>query len=126
MGWAVGKTELALEYAHRFASDYDVAWWVPAELPTSATAVLAALAGRLGVEELADQSEMVAALFEELRPRDRWLLIYDNAERPDQLARLLPPGGGGQVLVTSRWSAWGRQASPLEVNCWPAMSRSRS
>jgi hypothetical protein len=112
----VGKTELALEYAHRFASDYDVAWWVPAELPTSATAVLAALAGRLGVEELADQSEMVAALFEELRPRDWWLLIYDNAERPDQLAGLLPPGGGGQVLVTSRWSAWGRQASPLEVN----------
>jgi hypothetical protein len=44
----VGKTELALEYAHRFASDYDVDWWVPAELPTSATAVLAALAGRRG------------------------------------------------------------------------------
>jgi hypothetical protein len=44
----VGKTELALEYAHRFASDYDVAWWVPAEQPASATAALAALAGRLG------------------------------------------------------------------------------
>jgi TIR domain len=40
----VGKTELALEFAHRFASDYDVAWWVPAELPTSATAALATLA----------------------------------------------------------------------------------
>jgi TIR domain len=50
----VGKTELAVEFAHRFASDYDIAWWVPAELPTSATASLAALAGRLGVEEMAD------------------------------------------------------------------------
>jgi tetratricopeptide (TPR) repeat protein len=112
----VGKTELALEFAHQFASDYDIAWWVPAELPTSATAALAALARRLGFEELADQGEMVVGLFDLLRSRDRWLLVYDNAERPDRLAGLLPPGGRGHVLVTSRWSAWGNHAKPLPVN----------
>ena len=79
----VGKTQLALEFAHRYGSDYDVTWWVPAEQPTSATAALATLAGRLGVEQVADQAEMVAGLFDRLRRRDRWLLVYDNAERPE-------------------------------------------
>jgi tetratricopeptide (TPR) repeat protein len=112
----VGKTQLALEFAHRFASDYDIIWWVAAEQPTSATAALAALAGRLGIELVADQSEMVAGLFDRLRQRDRWLLVYDNAEQPEALAGLLPPGGGGRVLVTSRYGAWGKLGAPIRLD----------
>jgi KaiC/GvpD/RAD55 family RecA-like ATPase len=58
----VGKTQLVLEYAHRFASDYDVVWWISAEQPTSAVAALAELAGRLGIPRAADQDEMAAGL----------------------------------------------------------------
>jgi TIR domain len=111
----VGKTQLALEYAHRFRSDYELIWWVPADQPTSVATALAELAGRLGVPPVADQTLMIEGLFDRLRGRGRWLLVYDNAERPDQLTGLLPPAGGGHVLVTSRWAAWGSQASPLPL-----------
>jgi tetratricopeptide (TPR) repeat protein len=106
----VGKTQLALEYAYRFASDYEVIWWINAEQATAAVAALAGLARQLGIPELSDQSEMVNRLFGLLRGRDRWLLVFDNAQRPEQLQGLWPPGGGGHVLVTSRWSAWKSRA----------------
>jgi Tetratricopeptide repeat len=58
----------------------------------------------------------VARLLGALRERDRWLLIYDNAEDPAALAPHLATGGGGQVLITSRNPAWHDLATPLGVD----------
>jgi tetratricopeptide (TPR) repeat protein len=104
-----------LEYAHRYGADYDLIWWIGAEQPTTVIAALAELAGHLGIAERPDQTEMVEALWEELRGRDRWLLVFDNAEQPADLQPFLPPGGRGHVLVTSRWAAWGEWARPLHL-----------
>jgi tetratricopeptide (TPR) repeat protein len=112
----VGKTELALEYAHRYATDYDLMWWVVAERPPTVATSLVELAGRLGIGEAAEPAETIGELFDELRGQGRWLLVFDNAEAPQELADYLPPGGSGHVLVTSRYATWGRLAAPVRLD----------
>jgi tetratricopeptide (TPR) repeat protein len=111
----VGKTQLAVEYAYRFLDDYDLVWWVPAEQAVAIPTALVALARRLGIPEAGEQDEMIDRLRNQLRERPRWLLIYDNAERPRDLEPYLP-GTRGHVLITSRNPAWAGIAAPLKVD----------
>lgn len=123
-----GKSNLAVEYAHRHADDYDLVWWIPAEQATSARAALALLARQLGMPRSDDIKGTVDGVLRALRagkPYGRWLLIYDNAQEPDQIVPLTPLsidgpgpalGPGRHVLVTSRDRSWERRASVVDVD----------
>ncbi|WP_405474134.1 FxSxx-COOH system tetratricopeptide repeat protein [Streptomyces canus] len=102
----IGKTQIAVEYAHRFASQYDIVWWVDAEQADQLPVRYTELADRLGIAKSDAGTEANAyALLQRLRTRHRWLLILDNAEQPDQIEPWLPEGPG-HVLITSRNPDW--------------------
>lgn len=124
----VGKTQLVLEYAHRYSADYDVVWWVPAAQPSEARAKLAALAPLLGGAEadaddddadVGNTGQQVRAALTALRrgdPYRHWLVVFDNAEDPGELAALLPTGPG-HVVLTSRNQDWSSgRAETVEID----------
>ena len=111
----VGKSRLALEAAHRAADRGRIVWWIPAGATVAAVEALGQLARALGVAEHADQTVMLARLWEELRRRAGWTLVYDDCPDPEAIATLRPPAGDGTVLVTSRHRGWGRIGCTVAV-----------
>ncbi len=112
----VGKTQLAAEYAHRFAGAYGLAWWVDSERPALIGDQFAALGRELRCVEPGAGIEAVrSAVLGELRDRGGWLLVFDNAQDPADITGWLP-GGGGHVLITSRERKWAEIAVPVEVD----------
>ncbi|MFF3690999.1 FxSxx-COOH system tetratricopeptide repeat protein [Streptomyces sp. NPDC002187] len=112
----VGKTQLAIEYGHRFAGEYELAWWIRSEDPALIPDQLAELAVKTGAAHAdTPPAQALEALAEELRTRARWLLVFDNAEDPAALGPYLP-GGNGHVLITSRNPDWQDAAIAVEVD----------
>ncbi|MFJ3336891.1 FxSxx-COOH system tetratricopeptide repeat protein [Streptomyces sp. NPDC086766] len=115
----VGKTQLAIEYAYRHQAEYDVVWWIPSERPGQIGQALVELAQRLGLVTTTEANIAGPAVREALRegrPYARWLLIFDNADNPEQVRHYFPQGGNGTILVTSRNRRWGQVGGSLEVD----------
>ena len=86
----MGKTQVALEYAHRFQADYDIIWWMNCGQAQYVDASLADL-GQSGCGQVFDAgmpeeggvtevAQQVLRTPQRRAGRQRWLLIYDNAE----------------------------------------------
>ena len=112
----VGKSQLAARYVRQVADDYDVVAWIRAQ--DGGITDLADLAARLGqpVAGLTPSDRAQRALDWLASSDQRWLLALDNVESPEQLERLLPRGGHGRVLVTSRDRALDQYAPVLAID----------
>lgn len=108
----VGKSQLAVEFVHRYGARFlGGVFWCSFADGAGVAAEVAACGGpdHLGLhpeyERLAldDQVRLVREAWAQATPR---LLVFDNCEDTALLAAWLPNTGGCRVLVTSQRSAW--------------------
>ena len=112
----VGKTQLALAYAHTRRDQYDMLWLLRAnDVPTLNNELrLLGVTLELSTPEVQDADVIRTKVLNHLSSsKKRWLLLYDNVDEltPRELRPYLP--GGGHLLITSRraaahWQAFGQ------------------
>ncbi len=116
----VGKTTVATEYAWRKRDELDLVWWVRADQSLTLVGDLAELADTVGrggrADPLEDPEERAGRVVSWLEHTSkRWLVVFDDADRPQFLERWVPRTGGGQVIITSRYADWTALAEPFLV-----------
>lgn len=112
----VGKTQLALEFVYQYAEQYDLVWWISAEQPSLVLASLEELGRRLGLPTNEDRKQTAGIVRDALASSPlRWLLVFDNADQPDDIAPLVP-SAGGHVILTSRNQTWAHVWDAIEVD----------
>ena len=117
----VGKSQLAVEYAWRWASSYSRVIWVQAETPQTLGRDFDALADHLRLfpgDKPPEQAAVIAAVRRHLEENPGWLLVFDNVPEPRAVEHAAPRAGG-EVIFTSRYTAWGQYAASLRVDVWP-------
>jgi hypothetical protein len=120
----LGKTQLAVEFVHRYGRYFAGVDWITMADAADVPAQVAQCAGAAGKDQdpafanlkLDDQIRAVVAAWQGPLPR---LLVFDNCESEALFAQWRPPIGGCRVLVTSRRAGWDRslglQARPLDT-----------
>lgn len=115
----VGKTTLALHYAHDHVREYRLVWWIRADTPDLIDAGLAALAARLrgdGAPALAT-AQAASWAIGWLQTHPGWLLVFDNVESPEAVRPITGQlRESGRQLITSRCKGgWSGEPIPLPV-----------
>jgi tetratricopeptide (TPR) repeat protein len=123
----VGKTQLAIEYAHRYGPDYPGGiFWLNFAGEEDPINEVARCGGPEGLDlpgwiemKAPEQASRVHKHWEENEHAS--LLIFDNAEDPAAVEKWRPKHGHSSVLITSRRDGWPPEMAvkPLGIETLP-------
>ena len=99
----VGKTEVALEYAHQYAASHRIRLWANAVSEEVLTREFQTLAGQLGLNlaPSPDLASVTSAVRQRLASEKDWLLILDHADDLALMHRLFSGWTQGHLLLTT-------------------------
>lgn len=99
----IGKTETAIEYAFRHAAHYQYVFFLHADDIGKIKRDYAQIAKLLKLSPWETGLDgCVLAVLEWMKENSRWLLIVDNVDEPEDVARYIPTRTTGHVLITTR------------------------
>ncbi|MFJ6588828.1 tetratricopeptide repeat protein, partial [Streptomyces griseoviridis] len=114
----IGKSTLALHYAHRHRGGYALIWWINAASPDEIETSLTSLTHTLVPDWAAtvDRAAQLAWAMQWLAWHPGWLLVYDNVDDPDHLTPYIGALHQGHHLATSRrTTGWPDSAPTLAL-----------
>ena len=113
----MGKTQIALEYTHRYREEYHVVLWAKADSQEVFLSELVSFAALLNVpgQQEQDQQYALAAVKRWLEVHPKWLLILDNIEDLELAHEYLPAFPQGDILLTMRSQVTGGVAQRLDI-----------
>lgn len=114
----IGKTQIALEYAHRYCTDYQFIFWTSAATQEALFADIVTIADALHLPErnAKEHTRVLRAVKHWWATHPDWLLIVDNADDVTILQDIVPMDSPGHLLLTSRAQAFGVLAQRLDVD----------
>ncbi|KAF8622378.1 hypothetical protein AX15_007064 [Amanita polypyramis BW_CC] len=98
----IGKTQICLRFTEQFAHLFSDIFWIDA---TSEGHIDLRLRQIFQAHNVSAAGSTISAnsTLKWIATRNNWLIVYDNADGGyDVVEKFLPPGTGGNILVTSR------------------------
>ena len=114
----IGKTQVAIEYTYRYGEEYEAVIWIRADSQELLISDFLSVAELLNLSEKSesDRSVIVAACYAWLQHNSDWLLVFDNADNIEIASKFLPTRGKGNIILTTRSQATGKNIKAIEVD----------
>jgi tetratricopeptide (TPR) repeat protein len=110
----LGKTQLVVEYAHRYRDSFDGVVWLTVD--QNIDEQITNLAEDTGwVQKNIDEKIKIEISYNKFRALENTLLIYDNVENYKEIEPYIPKATNNFMLITSRNIIKGFPSVPLSV-----------